>query len=95
MKHITNIREARQMQCQGAEPCTVISITLGDLETIAQVAEANLRDKFAMSALQGMLACSDLHKMKEPTLATKGSAIWAYMQADEMLRVRNERTATS
>ena len=84
MKHITNIREARQLQCQGAEPCTVISITLGDLNRIAEVAEANLRDKFAMAALQ----CGHFG-------APYKQAEMSYEIADSMLKARNEPTATS
>jgi hypothetical protein len=84
MKHITNLREARQLQCQGAEPCTVVSIAIGDLERIATVAEANLRDKFAMSAVQ------DCDGVPSHFVASR-----AYRIADEMLKVRNERTATS
>ena len=87
MKHITNLREARQMQCQGSELCEVVSITLGDLETIAQVAEANLRDQFAMSALTGLLA-------NKPT-SISADAEAAYQSADAMLKARNERTTTS
>lgn len=83
MKHITNIREARQLQCQGAEPCTVISITLGDLSKIAEVAEANLRDKFAMAAI-------DIDFGYSEDIAAR-----AYAIADAMLKARNERTATS
>ena len=56
MKHITNIRELRQMRCEGSELCEVVSIAIGDLERIAEVAEASLRDKFAMAALTGMCA---------------------------------------
>jgi len=81
MKHITSLREARQMQCEGAEPCTVISICLGDLERIAQVAEANLRDKFAMAALIGLLSYEPI----SPSMDAKG----AYQCADAMMKARN------
>ena len=80
MKHITNMRELRQMRCEGAELCEVVSIAVGDLERIAEVAEANLRDKFAISALTGLLAFNATKKDAPET---------AYKIADDLLRVRN------
>ena len=75
MKHITNIRELRQMRCEGSELCEVVSITIGDLERIAEVAEANLRDKFAIAALSLLPL-------------TESIAYRSYVLADQMLEAR-------
>ena len=80
MKHITNIRELRQMRCEGAELCTVVSICVGDLERIAEVAEANLRDKFALSAVSGMIGYIHVDDIGEK----------AYRIADLVLKARNK-----
>lgn len=82
MKHITNLREARQMQSIGAEMCQVVSITLGDLERIAEVAEANLRDKFAISAMNGLLSFNATKHDDIPVIA--------YKIADQLLKARND-----
>ena len=84
MKHVKNLRELRQLRCQGSELCECVSITIGDIERIAEVAEANLRDKFAIAAMNGLLSFNATKHDDIPVIA--------YKIADKLLRVRNGNT---
>ena len=78
---IKNLRELRQLECAGIDIDSIVEIKVSDLERIAEVAEANLRDKFAISAMNGLLSFNATKHDDIPVIA--------YKIADKLLKVRN------
>jgi len=81
MNYITNIRELRQLQCQGVSPDTKVTTTIEALDKMTSPAFETLRDRFAMAAMHWTTSHFD----------EMDSAVEAYAYADAMLKAREAR----